>query len=130
MRRLILVFASLAIEIGPLYAQQSTNWVKATDQTGWEPRDSQGEVVYRDKLWIFGGWFNSYAAPPRDVWSSMTERVEAGARSRTMDAQRPIYVHCVRRQNVVHGWLVQRPAGRAFGVLAATAIENQLQNLG
>jgi hypothetical protein len=21
-------------------------------------------------LWIFGGWFNSFAAPPRDVWSS------------------------------------------------------------
>lgn len=36
----------------------------------WQPRDSQGEVVFDNKLWIFGGWFNSFEAPPRDVWSS------------------------------------------------------------
>ena len=44
--------------------------MKVTDQAGWQPRDSQGEVVYKDRLWIFGGWFNSFEAPPRDVWSS------------------------------------------------------------
>lgn len=49
---------------------QPPNWVKVTDQAGWQPRDSQGEVVYQDRLWIFGGWFNSFEAPPRDVWSS------------------------------------------------------------
>lgn len=48
----------------------SPDWVKVTDKAGWQPRDSQGEVVYKDRLWIFGGWFNSYEAPPRDVWSS------------------------------------------------------------
>jgi hypothetical protein len=53
------------------YAQEKApNWVKVTDQAGWQPRDSQGEVVYNGKLWIFGGWFNSFEAPPRDVWSS------------------------------------------------------------
>ena len=36
----------------------------------WQPRDSSGEVVFKDRLWILGGWFNSYAAPPRDIWSS------------------------------------------------------------
>ena len=46
------------------------NWVKVTDNAGWQPRDSQGEVVFKDQLWIFGGWFDSYHAPPRDVWSS------------------------------------------------------------
>ncbi len=46
------------------------DWVKVTGAAGWQPRDSSGEVAFRDKLWIFGGWFDSYAAPPRDVWSS------------------------------------------------------------
>lgn len=39
-------------------------------RAAWQPRDSQGELVFRDRLWIMGGWFQSYAAPPRDVWSS------------------------------------------------------------
>jgi hypothetical protein len=46
------------------------DWIKVTDAAGWQPRDSQGEVVFRDRLWIFGGWFDSFHAPPRDVWSS------------------------------------------------------------
>ena len=46
------------------------NWVQVTNAAGWQPRDSQGEVVFRDQLWIFGGWFDSFHAPPRDVWSS------------------------------------------------------------
>lgn len=51
-------------------ADKAPNWVKVTDRPGWQPRDSQGELVYKDQLWIFGGWFQSYEAPPRDVWSS------------------------------------------------------------
>jgi len=41
-----------------------------TEQAPWQARDSQGEVVFKERLWIMGGWFNSYEAPPRDVWSS------------------------------------------------------------
>ncbi len=55
--------ALMADEKGP-------NWVRVTEQAGWQPRDSQGEVVYSGRLWIFGGWFQSFEAPPRDVWSS------------------------------------------------------------
>jgi hypothetical protein len=40
------------------------------DRAGWQPRDSQGELVFRDRMWILGGWFNSFAASPRDVWNS------------------------------------------------------------
>jgi hypothetical protein len=36
----------------------------------WQARDSQGEWVFRDRMWIGGGWFNSHEAPPRDVWST------------------------------------------------------------
>lgn len=50
--------------------EKSLNWVIETGNAEWKARDSQGEVVFKNKLWIFGGWFNSYEAPPRDVWSS------------------------------------------------------------
>jgi len=50
--------------------EHGPNWVRVTEAAGWQPRDSQGELVYRDQLWIFGGWFQSFEAPPRDVWSS------------------------------------------------------------
>jgi hypothetical protein len=46
------------------------DWVKVTGNAGWKARDSQGELVYKDRLWILGGWFQSFEAPPRDVWSS------------------------------------------------------------
>ena len=55
----------------PLCAQSDfPAWVCETPHAQWQARDSQGEVVFRDELWILGGWFNSYEAPPRDVWSS------------------------------------------------------------
>ncbi|MBM3497627.1 MAG: galactose oxidase [Armatimonadetes bacterium] len=46
------------------------DWVLVTQQAGWQARDSQGEFVYRDHLWILGGWFAAQAPNPRDVWKS------------------------------------------------------------
>ena len=46
------------------------DWVQVTPSAQWKARDSQGEIVFKNRLWILGGWFNSYEAPPRDVWSS------------------------------------------------------------
>lgn len=47
----------------------SADWVlEAT--APWQARDSQVEFVLDDQLWIGGGWFQSFEAPPRDVWSS------------------------------------------------------------
>src|SRR5438067_3626429 len=46
------------------------DWVKVTGKAEWQPRDSSGEAVFKDQLWILGGWFDSFSAPPRDVWSS------------------------------------------------------------
>jgi len=45
-------------------------WQLETQHAHWQARDSQGEVVFKKKLWIMGGWFNSFEAPPRDVWNS------------------------------------------------------------
>ena len=50
--------------------ENAPNWVLDTPKAAWQARDSQGEVVYNDRLWIFGGWFDSFKAAPRDVWSS------------------------------------------------------------
>ena len=51
-------------------ASKSFDWVRVADKAEWQARDSSGELVYKNKLWILGGWFDSFAAPPRDVWSS------------------------------------------------------------
>jgi hypothetical protein len=45
------------------------NWVKATDAP-WQPRDSSGEVVFNDQLWLMGGWYDSLKPYYRDVWQS------------------------------------------------------------
>jgi len=49
------------------------NWV-LEGMAPWQPRDSQGEFVHQGRLFILGGWFNSFEAPPRDVWASANGR--------------------------------------------------------
>lgn len=49
-------------------------WIKVTDKAEWQARDSSGEVVFNNQLWILGGWFDSFSAAPRDVWSSSDGR--------------------------------------------------------
>ncbi len=46
------------------------NWVLVSDKNAFTPRDSCGELVYKDRLWLMGGWMDSFKDPPRDVWSS------------------------------------------------------------
>lgn len=71
MRLSIFTLLLIVSILGTLRGQEKApDWVRVTDDAGWQARDSQGELVYDDRLWIFGGWFSSYAAPPRDVWSS------------------------------------------------------------
>lgn len=55
------------LAISPGWSQESEtgpDWVRVTEHAGWQARDSQGEVVYKNRLWIFGGWFQSFEAPP------------------------------------------------------------------
>ena len=56
----------LLMSCGGLFAQ---DWVQE-GTAAWQARDSQAEWVFKDRLWIGGGWFQSYAEPPRDVWAS------------------------------------------------------------
>ncbi len=71
MKTLLAIFSILCCLALQLRAEQpAPDWKLETKQAGWQPRDSQGELVLGDRLWLFGGWFNSYKAAPRDVWSS------------------------------------------------------------
>jgi hypothetical protein len=59
------------ILVGPAFGDNRVlNWVQVTERAAWQPRDSCGELVFQNRLWLLGGWFNSFAAPPRDVWRS------------------------------------------------------------
>ncbi|MCB1090947.1 MAG: galactose oxidase [Verrucomicrobiae bacterium] len=69
MRAAFLSFLTFATLAGTSLAA-GPDWVLESANAGWQPRDSQGEVVFGGRMWIFGGWFQSYEAPPRDVWSS------------------------------------------------------------
>ena len=71
----LIVFATILVGVQALAQERHVpDWVLETKSSKWQPRDSQGEFVYRDRLWILGGWFNSNEAPPRDVWSSANGR--------------------------------------------------------
>jgi hypothetical protein len=39
-------------------------------EADWQARDSQGEFIFRDHMWILGGWFTPQTPNPRDVWRS------------------------------------------------------------
>jgi hypothetical protein len=42
-------------------------WRRVASSTPWAPRDSAGELVFRDRLWLLGGYI---PATTNDVWSS------------------------------------------------------------
>ena len=71
---LFLLVGSLMCVTGVSADEPEADWVRVTADAGWRPRDSQGEVVFDNKLWILGGWFDSFQAPPRDVWNSLDGR--------------------------------------------------------
>ena len=61
--RWILLASLLLFPSGARGEDRILDWVKVTDKAGWQPRDSSGEVVYKDRLWLLGGWFDSFSRP-------------------------------------------------------------------
>src|SRR5439155_13369679 len=49
---------------------EPVNWVMVTNHAAWFERDSCGQIVFGDNMWIMGGWTNSFEIGPRDVWRS------------------------------------------------------------
>jgi len=71
-RTLTLLTALLLAPLAALHAAETPprpDWV-LEGTAPWQARDSQAEWVFKDQLWIGGGWFQSHEAPPRDVWAS------------------------------------------------------------
>jgi hypothetical protein len=66
-----LLTLAVCILAGTLVADEPMpiDW-RLESTAAWRPRDSQAEYVFGDRMWIAGGWFDSFEAPPRDVWSS------------------------------------------------------------
>jgi hypothetical protein len=50
-----------ALSLASAYAQETTapDWV-LEGTAPWQARDSQAEWVFKDQLWIGGGWFQSF----------------------------------------------------------------------
>jgi hypothetical protein len=65
----VTVWVGLTVHAVP-GAEPVHDWTLVSPKAAWQARDSSGEVVFRDRMWLFGGWFDSYSPPPRDVWSS------------------------------------------------------------
>jgi hypothetical protein len=49
-------------------------WEKVTDRVPWHPRIWFSSVVYRDRIWVLGGWSNDPARNWGDVWYSRDGR--------------------------------------------------------
>jgi hypothetical protein len=94
---------------------QETRWQKLQPNAPWQPRDSQGEFVFQGRMWILGGWFNSFEAPPRDVWSSDDGRqwslVQRDAPWRHSDL--PMSIAFKDRMWMMGGWYNGRLAGHS-----------------
>jgi hypothetical protein len=72
MRRSLVIFGLILIGVGSAIGEvkQGPDWVCVNRQADWQPRDSQGELIYDDHLWILGGWYTPQTPNPRDVWKS------------------------------------------------------------
>lgn len=46
-------------------------WIKESEEASWAPRDSAGELVFRDRMWLLGGYIPEVVG---DVWSSTDGR--------------------------------------------------------
>ncbi|MBN2296228.1 MAG: hypothetical protein JXM70_27610, partial [Pirellulales bacterium] len=96
---------------------KKTDWQLVTKNAAWPGRDSQGELVYNDKMWIFGGWFNSFSAPPRDVWNTSDGKnwnlVENTAPWKHSDL--PMTLVFDKRMWLMGGWYNGRLPGHSAG---------------
>src|SRR5262249_7600558 len=89
------------------------DWVKVTDRAGWQARDSSGEVVYKDRLWLIGGWVHSFAAPPRGGWRlpNGAPRALATTEAAGENSDPPVTLVFGDRMWLMGGWYNGRLAG-------------------
>lgn len=110
----ILVALTMAALLGGA-ERQGPDWVKETAGAAWRARDSQGELVYRNRLWILGGWFDSFSAPPRDVWSSADGKTWTSATNSApwLHSDLPMTAAFKNRMWMMGGWYNGRLPGHS-----------------
>lgn len=109
--------APLAIVISIGFASVKANepdWL-LEGVASWQARDSQAEYVFRDQLWIMGGWFQSFEAPPRDVWSSANGRdwMLVTAEAPWIHSDLPMNLTFQNRMWMMGGWYNGRLPGHS-----------------
>lgn len=50
------------------------NWTRETESAPWSPRLWFSGAVYRDRMWVLGGWSNNPSKNWSDVWHSKDGR--------------------------------------------------------
>ena len=81
----------------------------------WQARDSQAEYVFRDRLWIMGGWFQSFEAPPRDVWASADgkEWKQVAGNAPWLHSDLPMNITFQDKMWIMGGWYNGRLPGHS-----------------
>ena len=81
----------------------------------WQARDSQAEYVFRDQLWIMGGWFQSFEAPPRDVWASADGKVwkQVADNAPWLHSDLPMNITFQDKMWIMGGWYNGRLPGHS-----------------
>ncbi len=51
-------------------SEDGAHWTEVTRSAAWHPRLWFSSVVYRDRLWVLGGWSNNPSTNWGDVWYS------------------------------------------------------------
>ncbi len=51
-------------------SEDGEHWTQLTEHAGWSPRLWFSSVVYRDHIWMLGGWSNNPSKNWGDVWYS------------------------------------------------------------
>jgi len=59
--------SSGSYEVKVVRGHPTPDWVQISESAPWQPRDSAGELVFADRMWLFGGYLPELIA---DVWSS------------------------------------------------------------
>jgi len=114
-RHLILGSLSVFLSLSAAAQTSAPDWVREATHAAWNPRDSQGELVFKGKWWILGGWFNSYEAPPRDVWSSGDGKTWANETSAApwIHSDLPMTIAFKNKMWIMGGWYNGRLKGHS-----------------
>ncbi|MGH2647707.1 MAG: Kelch repeat-containing protein [Ginsengibacter sp.] len=81
-RLLINVSIIIFMKVSVIAQVKKIEWVEETKKAAWQGRDSQGEFVYDNHLWILGGWdtpetpnfLDAWKSPDGKSWTRATEK--------------------------------------------------------